>query len=575
MQVQNFLDRYRQGERDFAYIDLSGAILMGANLRDINLTGANLSGTNLSWAQLGNAQLTGACLHQANLHSATLNHANFNQATLSRANLTKVDLRLATLREANLNWANLTTADLTGADLQKAQLNQANLEQAKLNDTQLGEAEFMEANLRCATLSAADLTGANLREANLEQANLRDALLVGAKLAEANLTSAYLRTSNLTHAELHRAILVGVDMSEANCEQADLSRANLTGAYLLKASLRQAELLRAVLQDVFLLRSDLSGANLRRADLRRADLSGAYLKETILSEANLTDAYFLESHLIRTQLDRAEMTGCCIHKWHLEDVDLSDVDCQYVFRGFDYSSKQPCDRYPSTGELPLGALSEGHLEEGLTIEVNFREPPNWEALVFILTQIELECCDLQLIPKSYQFKSEQCVLRLSTNRWVNAKLISQRILQLYPQMLQRLVAHRSIILNLLEIKEVQNLKIESLPQKPTRSQPFRPITDRRRHLYQEVVTQIQRIIMFQSPQQCVESVERLLEFLKRQNISTEEIQKKVIGQVIMKRAATDQVFQKQLLEWEESADEIARFSVVGQAVRLAIALIET
>ncbi|MEW6494125.1 MAG: pentapeptide repeat-containing protein [Cyanobacteriota bacterium] len=575
MQVQNFLDRYRQGERDFAYIDLSGAILMGVNLRNINLTGANLSGANLSWAQLGNAQLTGAYLHQANLHSATLNHANLNQATLSRANLTKVDLRLATLRGANLNWADLTTADLSGADLQKAQLSQANLEQAKLNDTQLREAELMEANLRRATLSAADLTGANLREANLEQANLREALLVGAKLAEANLTSAYLRTSNLSNADLHRAILVGVDMSEANCERADLSRANLTGAYLLKASFRQAELLRAVLQDVLLLRTDLSQANLRRADLRQADLSGAYLKDTILSEANLTDAYFLESHLIRTKLDRAEMTGCCIHSWHLEDVDLSDVECRYVFTGFDYSSKKPCDRYPSTGELPQGALSDDNPEEGLTIEVQFSEAPNWEALVFTLTQVELECSNLQLTSKFYQLKSGQSVLRLTTNRWVNTKIISQRILQLYPEMLQRFAAHRPIILNLLQIKEIGNSKIEPLPQKSPIPAPLIPIANRRRHLYQEVVTQIQRIIMSQSPQQCVESVERLLEFLKRQNISTEEIQKKVIGQVIMKRAETDQIFQKQLLEWQESADETTRFSVVGQAVRLAIALIES
>lgn len=573
MQVQNFLDRYRQGERDFASIDLRGAILMGVNLRNINLSGANLSGANLSWAQLSNAQLTGACLHQVNLHSATLNHANLNQATLSRANLTKVDLRLATLQGANLNWANLTTADLTGADLQKAQLNQANLEQAKLNDTQLREAEFMEANLRRATLNAADLTGANLREANLEQANLRDALLVGAKLAEANLTSAYLRTSNLSHADLHRAILVGVDMSEANCEQADLSRANLTGAYLLKASLHQAELLRAVLQDVFLLHTDLSEANLRRADLRQADLSGAYLKDTILSEANLTDAYFLESHLIRTKLDRAVMTGCCIYSWHLEDVDLSDVECRYVFKGFDYSRKSPCDRYPSTGELAQGALSEDNTQEGSIIEVPFSKTPNWEALVFTLTQVELECSNLELTPKFYQLKSGQCLLHLSTNRWVNTKLIRQRILQLYPEMLQRFATHRSMILKLLEIKESRNLKIELLPQTPPLPPPFIPIADHRRHVYQEVVTQIQRIIMTQSPQQCVESVERLLKFLRKQNISTEEIQKKVIGQVIMKRATTDQIFKKQLLEWEERADDTARFSVVGQAVRLALALI--
>jgi hypothetical protein len=92
-------------------------------------------------------------------------------------------------------------------------------------------------------------------------------------------------------------------------------------------------------------------------------------------------------------------------------------------------------------------------------------------------------------------------------------------------------------------------------------------------MYQEVVNQIQRIILFQSPEQFVDSVQRLLEFLKQENISTEDIQKKVISRAIMKRAQKDQMFQKQLVQWEETANEAARFSIVGQAVRLAIALI--
>jgi hypothetical protein len=43
--------------------------------------------------------------------------------------------------------------------------------------------------------------------------------------------------------------------------------------------------------------------------------------------------------------------------------------------------------------------------------------------------------------------------------------------------------------------------------------------------------------------------------------------------VIMKRAETDELFQKQLLQWEETATDAARFSFVGQAVRLAIAML--
>ena len=573
MQLQNFLDRYRQGERDFAHVDLSGASFSGVNLRNINLTGANLTKANLSWACLSHAKLTGACLHQTDLHNATLNNADFNQATLSRANLSKVDLRWATLQEADLNWADLTDSDLSGADLQRATLDQTNLTYAKLNNTLLIGAELMEANLYCASLMGANLTGANLREAHLEQANLREAILVRANLTEANLNAAYLRSAILVKADLHRAILTDSDMSEANCEAADLSRTNLTGAYLLKASLRKADLLRAVLQDVYLLRTDLSEANLRGADLRRADLSGAYLKDATLSEANLSEAYLLESYLIGTKLDGAQLTGCCIQGWHLEDVDLSKVECRYVFTEFNYATKSFCTRYPAVGDLQPGELGRENSEDNLTIEVRFIDAPTWDVLLFTLTQVELEFSDLKLTIKSYEHLEEEYILRLSASRLVNPKLLSQRILQLYPEMFERFVAQRQTILDLLKIKETRDyLKIEILPKRSAPPRPG-PSVDHRRRMYQEVVIQIHRIIMSQAPDQFIDSVQRLLEFLKQENISTEEIQKKFITQVIVKRAEKDQMFQKQLLQWEDMAPEMARFSIVGQAVRLAIALI--
>ncbi|HEY9297408.1 MAG TPA: pentapeptide repeat-containing protein, partial [Phormidium sp.] len=67
MQIQDFLTRYKQGERDFAGVDLSGATLTGVNLQDINLTGANLTGANLSWSFFNRAQLANACLRQADV----------------------------------------------------------------------------------------------------------------------------------------------------------------------------------------------------------------------------------------------------------------------------------------------------------------------------------------------------------------------------------------------------------------------------------------------------------------------------------------------------------------------------
>lgn len=575
MQLQNFLERYRQGERNFINIDLSGVNLTGANLQNINLTNANLSGANLSWASLNQAKFTGANLHQADLHNSLLNNADFNQAILSRAKLNKVDLRLATLREADLNWADLSGANLSGTELQNAQMDRVNLEQAKLDHAQLMGAQLMEANLRYASLIMANLTGANLREADLEQANLRDAIFLEANLTEANLNAAYLRASNLTQVDLHRAILSNADLSDANCEGADFSRANLNGAYLLRTCLRKADLQRAILQDVYLLRADLSEANLRGADLRRADLSAAYLKDTLLNEANLSEAFLLKSYLIRTKLEGAQLTGCCIYNWYLEDVDLSEVECRYVFTQFNYATKSPSDRYPTTADLQPGQLSQHNAPDALIINVRFQDAPNWQVLAFTLTQVELECQNIQLTIKSYELREEQYLLRLSVNRLVNIKLLSQRILQLYPEILQRFCVQRQSLLDLLEIKETQDLIIEFVPKPlaPSRSQISS--SERRRQLYQEVVVQIQRIIMFQAPEQFLDSVERLLVFLRQQNISTEEIQKQVISQVIRKRAKKDTLFQDKLRQWQEKADNAARFSLVGQAIYLGIALIES
>lgn len=572
MQVQDFLARYKQGERDFAHVDLSGAILTGVNLQDLDLTGANLTGANLSWSFFSRAKLSGACLRQADLRHATLTGANLNQAILSGANLSKADLRLSHLQEADLNWAILEEADLGGADLQGAKLDQSNLERSKLQDAQLMRAELMEANLRRASLINANLSNANLREATLESANLRDAILVRSNLTEANLTGVCLRSANLNQADLHRVVLTGADLSEASLHSADLSRANLAGAYLLKTSLRKAYLLRANLQDVLLLRADLSEANLRGADLRRADLSGAYLSDTTLSETDLSEAYFLESHLIRTNLERAQMTGICIENWRIEDVDLSKIDCRYVFTQFNHATKSPTQRYPIGRDLEAGELAQLYREDSSNIEIDFKEEVNWEALVFTLAQLEHESSELNLTVKSFESTAGQYLLRLASNRLVNAKIVRSRILQIYPEMLQRVIVRRPQILSLLGVT-VRQEDAEPTLDEPVPATPARPSKDKQMQIYQEVLRQIEAILMSQDPENFVGSVQRLMDYLKRQGISTEEIQKKVIGQAIMRRAQRDPTFQQNLLRWEKAATDPARLSTVGSAVRLAIALL--
>lgn len=571
MQIHDLLARYRQGERYFAHVDLSGASLTGVNLQDIDLTGANLTGANLSWSFLNRAQLSGAILRQADLRHITMAGAKLNGAILSGANLSKADLRLADLQEVDLNWAVLQEADLSTVNLQGAKLDQSNLERAKLNNSQLMGAQLMEANLLRASLISANLTAANLREANLDSANLRGAILIRTNLTEANLSGVCLRSANLSEADLHRVVLTGADISEAILNGADMSRANLAGAYLLKASLRKAYLLRTNLQDVLLLRADLSEANLRGADLQRSDLSGAYLSDTILSEADLSGAYLLESHLIRTNLDRVQMTGCCIESWHVEDVDLSRVECSYVFKGFDYATKNPTQRYPTNGNLKAGELAVEYSQDSSTIAIDLREPPNWQVLVFALAQLEQEIPQLSLTIKSFDTQSEYYQLQLMASQPVNVQQVRDRIVRLYPEMLSRFDSKRREIFKLLDIPlppdEKQLAAEKSIEMQRQQKQKKRQL------IYKEVVNQIDVILMSQAPEKFVESVQRLLIYLHRQGFSTEEIQQKVISSAIAKRAKRDATFTEQLLLWEKTAPESVRFSSVGSAVRLAIALL--
>ncbi|MBW4490148.1 MAG: pentapeptide repeat-containing protein [Trichocoleus desertorum ATA4-8-CV12] len=576
MQVQDLILRYQQGERDFAHVDLSGATLSGINLQDADLTGANLTGTNLSWALLNRANLTGACLRRADLRSTALSSATLVGAVLNGANLAKADLRLAQLQDADLNWATLPEGDLSGADLSRAKLDQINLEKAKLNGTQFVGAELMEANLRRASLISANLSQANLREAHLEEANLREAKLVGTNLIEANLSGAYLRQADLSQADMHRVTLIGADLSEAVLNNADLSRANLSGAYLLKTSCKKTYLLRATLQEVYLLQADLTEANLRGADLRRADLSGAYLNEATLSEADLSDAYLLESHLIRANLDGAQLTGCCIYNWHLEDSDLAKVECRYVFTQFNYTTKSPTERYPAARDFEPGELARQYQGDDAGVEVVWQEPPHWEALVFTLAQVEMECLDVHLTLKSYGLSDNGYLLKLTSDRPVNGKILAQRILQLYPELLPRVLSRRSEVLGLLGISpRMGTLEAAVSSPPPAQRSPTTTATDRdkRLRLYQEIVRQIQHILHSQAPDQFVGSVEHLLNYLRQQGISTEEIQKKLISQVIVKRAQQNKAFLEHLKHWDQTADESARLSSVGEAVRLAIALL--
>jgi uncharacterized protein YjbI with pentapeptide repeats len=67
MKAKELLSRYRQGERNFREVDLSGESLRGANLAGINLSGANLNKSDLRGTNFTRATLIGTQFCEASM----------------------------------------------------------------------------------------------------------------------------------------------------------------------------------------------------------------------------------------------------------------------------------------------------------------------------------------------------------------------------------------------------------------------------------------------------------------------------------------------------------------------------
>ena len=205
--LEELLNRYQAGERDFSKIQIRLGELVNQNLSEIELSGASLNQVslvdcNLSRANLSHANVAGSNLENINLSDANLSHANFcigseqdysqiretimadwsrmlnnlppEAATLAREQMTvqMSEQLYLFLFPVSLKRANLEKADLSHADLRRAYLNDANLQGASLTNANLSEAD-----LRSANLQGANLTGVKCDRANFSQANLTGAII--------------------------------------------------------------------------------------------------------------------------------------------------------------------------------------------------------------------------------------------------------------------------------------------------------------------------------------------------------------------------------------------------------------
>lgn len=405
--AEEFLQRYKEGERDFTGINLSRVDLSGKILHSVNLSNANLSGAELSEADLFGANLSEANLSHANLHTANLTSVNLGKTKFTNANLSEVNLHCANLSEANLSGVNLSSVHLfSKTSFSKANLSKANLTGLNLRESQLMKADLSNANLSNTNLLKANLQGANLEGAELQQAlynadtifptgfdpvkagacliapnasfqkanlagvdlncfNLSEANLSGANLTKANLAAAKLLQANLSAANLSEANLNGADLTTANLSEANLSKANLRGAKLAVANLSGANLKQANLEYANLVAADLSHANLKDtklggANFSDANLTGVNLVGVVLNSVNLSRANLTEVNLCGSSLVSANLNGATLSSADLRGADLNGTNLEKAnLKGANLSGVANLDKAKLAGAImPDGTIHE-------------------------------------------------------------------------------------------------------------------------------------------------------------------------------------------------------------------------
>jgi uncharacterized protein YjbI with pentapeptide repeats len=172
MDTEELLERYADGERDFAGITLKSVDLQEAILIDINFCGADLSYSNFDDADLSNANLSNAKLDSTKFNGATLEGANLHGITLDATEADFANFNSANLSNTNLSvgWKNtdLSNADLSSSLWDHTWLESVNLSSANLSNIQIYQSTILKANLRGANLDKAFFgDNSDIKECNI------------------------------------------------------------------------------------------------------------------------------------------------------------------------------------------------------------------------------------------------------------------------------------------------------------------------------------------------------------------------------------------------------------------------
>ncbi len=197
--VNEFLEKYASGQRNFDNLKLQKADLSGINLSGISLYSSNLqevilSGADLSQASFIRCNLMGASLDEAVMGKTIMHGVDLSGASFRKARMVDIEIRPDTsnshcAKAADLRYIDASEADLSYAKLQGVLFYKATLQNVKLYKADLSVWRDWGKDYQT-DLREADLTSADISYANLKGAILRKAVLDGADVSFTNLESA-------------------------------------------------------------------------------------------------------------------------------------------------------------------------------------------------------------------------------------------------------------------------------------------------------------------------------------------------------------------------------------------------
>ncbi|MEL6814659.1 MAG: pentapeptide repeat-containing protein [Cyanobacteria bacterium J06598_3] len=193
--------------------------------------------------------------------------------------------------------------------------------------------------------------------------------------------------ANLTEANCTAARLKCTDLSKATLERTDFHNAQqlytskLNGTILAIAPVRRLAISKNGHQQTYQ-NLNLQGINLTDADLTAANFTGSNLNQATLAHAVLPAANLTKIQAIGTHFQHAQLTGACIEAWNIDNsTQLTDIDCQYIYR-----RNHQQERRPSSGIFGPGEFAQLFQEVIDTIDLIFQNGIDWQALNTMLAE---------------------------------------------------------------------------------------------------------------------------------------------------------------------------------------------